>query len=309
MLIGFDVRHENVQQYRSNFFRLNTLLLRLADEKGKGDPLVSWFRLRNRRVAQVLEPMKHQVVSRIATEEERLFTISNALNELRRVNNAIRSNRDAFARRVFDESIAPVLNDSFRLSLQQDRAFEQINEIEQKFRRDLRMIQNDIDFLNQVSTNVDRVKELFTNTRRTIDIDIEEFSNAISSVNQQIKLLDLDVPELKELPETFDKNVVASLHEEIRAVIAEIESQYKMGLLDDYGIKTVYRTIIHDVGNNRGKKAFMNRSNELVSYANEFIKRHNKKYWQITGLRWERIGREAWGYVRVAPTHEPIAEI
>ncbi|EPM6858999.1 hypothetical protein ACTPGW_002625 [Enterococcus faecalis] len=300
--MNFDVIYNNASSYKKDLLRLNNLVLKLADEKAKGEPMVAWFRLRNRRIAQVLEPMKQEIEHRIKKENEQIETKELELKALKRAENAIQRNNFNFAQATLSD-----IESSLRLSNSQSRALEQLNHQRQIVKKEIRVAQNEIEHLEHSVKEVDSVKELFISTPRTKDIDIPSFENAILSINNQIKALDLNVAELKPLPETYDMQIIQSLHEEIRGVVSEIDAKYKMKIFSD-AIQTM-RIIIHDVGNDRGRKAFNNRSSELLERTRQGIEIFNTKYWQITGQRWERIGRETWGYKTVTPTHQPITNV
>lgn len=306
-MMTFDDIHENATGYRNDFAELNKLCLKLANEKIKGEPVVSWFRLRNRRIVQVLDPMKDELELRIRKETDRGEELDNSLNAVKKSRNAVQSNQLIYAQRIISEQVESVTEESIKLSRNSDEAIDQLFSLERSLKRERTTLSNNISFYKKASKNVDRVKSLFSSVRRAKDIDHETFTNAINSINHQKNMLDIDVPDLKELPATYDKNVIKGLHEEIRAVVARIDNRYPMKLFA--AAIRVNRIIIHDVGNDRGRRAFTNRSNELIKHTNEAIDKFNNKYWQITGQRWERIGRNKHGYKKVVATHSKIKSI
>ncbi|EGO2601778.1 hypothetical protein AACB35_02005 [Enterococcus faecalis] len=299
--------HSNAEGYKNDFNELNKLVLRVAEEKAKGEPLVTWFRLRNRRIAQVLDPMKEEVESKSKYEKRRVAAISKSFFLLKKAFNFIEAEQFEKAEKLINEVSEELLDETIYLPKNVDSAKEEVNRIERNLKNERDKATAEIDYYAVVIKNVDNVKELFSSTRTTKEIDILTFSKAIQSINQQIDRLDIQVPALKELPETYDRQVIESLHEEIRTVVKSIDSRYTMKLFTK-PLKTV-RTVIHDVGNDRGRRAFQNRSNEIIEGVNEAIEIFNSKYWQITGQRWERVGRNEWGYKTVNATHPKIETI
>lgn len=296
--------HSNAEGYRNDLSRLNELVLKVAEEKAKGEPLVTWFRLRNRRIVQVLNPMQEELKKRIKDEKRKVASISQCTFSLKRVRSLVESQQYEQASRILNESLEMIIDETIHLANDTDRSIEQISSVEQRLKSERVKSTNNINYYVSAEKNVTRVKDLFSSTRTTKEIDIPAFDEAIKSINTQIKMLDINVPELKNLPETYDKQVINSLHEEIRATVKLIDSRYPMKLFAK-SVRTI-RIIIHDVGNDRGKRAFNNRSNELITYTNEAIDTFNTKYWQITGQRWERVGRNQWGYRGVKPTHPKV---
>lgn len=302
----FSQIYDNALGYRNDFQKLNKLVQDLANEKSKGDPLVAWFRLRNRRVVQVLDPMKRELDDRIKKEVVRAEKLQNGLEAVKKAKMNVQNNQLSNAQKILSEQVENVLDEKIKLR-NPDEAMDRLASLENTLKKERIKSSNDVSYYKMVSKNVDSAKALFTSTRRTKDMDLEAFSAAISSINHQKNTLDIDVPDLKELPDTYDKNYVSDLHQKIRAVVAQIDSRYPMKLFAD-SVRT-NRIIIHDVGNDRGKRAFTNRSEELVRYTNEAIEKFNNKYWQITGLRWERVGTNQHGYRSVKATHSRISKI
>lgn len=300
----FSEIRDNALGYKKGLNNLNSLVLQLSAEKQKGEPLVTWFRLRNRRVAQVIDPAIQELKQRIKDEKRRVANISKSVFTLKRVNNLVESQQIELANRFLNESIEKILEETIVLSKNVDTSIEQLEIVKQELNSEKSKSINNINYYDSSEKKLDKIKQLLLSTRTTKEIDIPAFTEAINSVNSLIKILDIDVPEMKQLPDTFDKNKIQSLHEEIRSVVGEIDSRYKMKLFAD-SIRVV-RIIIHDVGNDRGRRAFNKRSEELIETTEEAVQKFNNKYWQITGKRWERTGREQWGYVTVKPTHQPI---
>lgn len=300
----FSEIRENALAYKNGLNNLNNLVLELSAEKQKGEPLVTWFRLRNRRVAQVIDPAIQELKQRIKDDKKRVANISKSSFSLKRVTNLVESQQIDLANRFLNESIEKILEDSIVLSKNIDASIEQLESVKQDLKSEQNKAINNINYYSSSEKKLEKIKELLLSTRTTKDIDIPAFTEAINIVNDLIKILDIDVPEMKQLPDTFDKNKVQSLHDDIRSVIREIDSIYKMKLFAD-SIRVV-RIIIHDVGNDRGRRAFNKRSEELLETTEEAVQKFNEKYWQITGQRWQRIAREQWGYVNVRATHQPI---
>lgn len=300
----FSEIRENALAYKNGLNNLNNLVLELSAEKQKGEPLVTWFRLRNRRVAQVIEPAIQELKQRIKDDKKRVANISKSSFSLKRVTNLVESQQIDLANRFLNESIEKILEDSIVLFKNIDASIEQLESVKQDLKSEQNKAINNINYYSSSEKKLEKIKELLLSTRTTKDIDIPAFTEAINIVNDLIKILDIDVPEMKQLPDTFDKNKVQSLHDDIRSVIREIDSIYKMKLFAD-SIRVV-RIIIHDVGNDRGRRAFNKRSEELLETTEEAVQKFNEKYWQITGQRWQRIAREQWGYVNVRATHQPI---
>ena len=84
--------HSNAEGYKNDFNELNKLVLRVAEEKAKGEPLVTWFRLRNRRIAQVLDPMKEEVKSKSKYEKRRVAAIVKAFFYLKKLLTLLKQN-------------------------------------------------------------------------------------------------------------------------------------------------------------------------------------------------------------------------
>lgn len=129
------------------------------------------------------------------------------------------------------------------------------------------------------------------------------YRNDFSELNQLV----LQLSSEKEKEETFDKSAILSLHEQIRSVVASIDSRYPMRLFAES--VSISKTIIQDIENDQGHKNFLYHSLELVEKTNDAINKFNNKYWQISGKRWERIGRNRHGYKTVVATHPKINEI
>lgn len=297
----FSQIHDNASGYRNDYLELNNLCLQVSNEKKKGDPVVSWFRLRNRRIVQVLEPMKEELESRIKKETEEVENFYKGLEDVKKARNAIQNNKLLNAQRIISEQT------DIKLSQNTDEAMSELSNLERQIKKDRTILINNISYYKKSSQNVDRVKDIFSSVRRAKDIDYQIFSSAIASINHQKKTLDINVPDLKELPQTYDKAIIDDLHAKIRAVISRIDSRYPMKIFAP-AIR-VNRVIIHDVGNDRGSRAFNNRSEEILRNVNEAIDIFNNKYWQITGQRWERISTNTHGYRSVASTHSKVKSI
>lgn len=303
----FNDIHSNALGYRDDINKLNQLLLNLSAEKAKGEPLVTWFRLRNRRIAQVLDPMKEELKTRTKDDKRKVVNISQSFFSIKKAKKMVESEQTNRASKLLDEITESIFNESIKPSQDVDILNDQIDEVSERLKSERAKVTNNVNYYASAQKNVDRVKELFSNTRTTKDIDIPAFTEAIQSINQQINMLDLNVPELKQLPETYDQKTIEQLHDDIRSVVEQIDSRYRMKLFNN-SIKTI-RVVIHDVGNDRGKKAFSNRSKELLEATNEAIDNFNSKYWQITGQRWERVGTNQWGYRPVKSTHPQIPSL
>ncbi|STE38056.1 hypothetical protein [Enterococcus mundtii] len=105
----FSVIHENAQGYRNDFKELHDLLLQLSEEKGKGKPLVSWFRLRNRRIAQVLKPMHSEVSQLIRKERKKEEYYLEALDGLIQAKRAVEGNKITYAEIILSEKLLDIL--------------------------------------------------------------------------------------------------------------------------------------------------------------------------------------------------------
>lgn len=278
----FDVIYNNAHGYRDDLEELNNVVNQLITEKQKGEPLVSWFRQRNRQIAQVLDPMREKIEKKKSEETSRGEELSNALDKIKRAKSEIEDNEKEHAQQIL--STDDNLNE-IRLSTHTRQAIEQLDTKQKQVQKEHSSLHINDEYYNEVIKNCERVKELFSNTRHAVDINVTEFSNAIDSINRQKNRLDIDVPDLKQVPETYDSSLITSLHDKIREIVSVIDSRYPMGIYEKP--KKVVRIIIHDVGNNRGHRAFKNRSNELISNTNESISLFNGKYWQITGIKYE----------------------
>lgn len=303
----FSVIHENAQGYRDDFKALYNLLIMVSEEKGKGGPLVSWFRLRNRRVAQVLKPMEAEVRDRIKFEEKKEEYYLESLQGLTQAKRAAEENKITLAEIILTEKVANHFKIDTHLPKEKNESLQRLNSLESQIKKKFSLLENNVNFLKKVLRDVEWTIELFTSTKRTKDIDIDEFSAAISVINKEKNDLDLQLPDLKELPETYNKEVIENLHEQVKEQVSNIDGRYYMRIFDKPRKKL--RTIIHDVSNDRGMKAFSNRANEIEELTNESLDIFNKKYWQITGQRWERIGTNQHGFRTVNATHDEIEKI
>lgn len=303
----FSVIHENAQGYRNDFKELHDLLLQLSEEKGKGQPLVSWFRLRNRRIAQVLKPMHSEVSQLIRKERKKEEYYLEAFDGLRQAKQAVEGNKITYAEIILSEKVARYFKIENHLSTEKNKAMQELISLESQLKKRFSLVENNMKYLEKVLRDIESTIDLFASTKRTKDIDIDEFSTAISVINKEKNDLDLQLPDLKELPETYSKTVVENLHDQIRMKISDIDARYNMKIFEQP--KKRLRIIVHDISNDRGMKAFNNRANEIETLTNESINIFNKKYWQITGQRWERVGTNSHGYRTVAATHDQIEEI
>ncbi|MBC2173997.1 hypothetical protein [Listeria booriae] len=302
----FSQIHDNASGYRRDFQELNRLVLQVAGEKGKGDALVSWFRLRDRRVLSSIDPALNELKYRSKTLKKRETESKNLIEELNLVKIALQNERFDRAQRILEEiKTAPDID----LDIEK-RPHEALERIKLYIKEVDRKQEESAQYLircRAATRKINRIKNVFQSAKRTKDMDIAAYSQAIMDFNTIKKEFEIDVPEIKELPESYDTGTISELHEEIRAVVARIDGRYRMGLFAQ--ARKRVRVIIHDVGNDRGKRAFTNRSREIVSDTNEAIDMFNKKYWQITGSRWERTGTNTHGYRAVAPTHPKIPMI
>jgi len=300
----FDEIHTNAEGYRKDYTELKKLCLQLAEEKAKGNPVVSWFRLRRRRIAQVLDPMRAEIESRIRAETQQIEKSDKGLSNVKRANQAVQSSQFARAQKIIDES-ADITGD-IKLHYSGE-AIDQIAFVESELKKARHNSASNINYLNKTLQHVDYTKELFNSTQRAKDIDHSAFDSAINTINHRKSVLDIDVPYLKEVPPTYDNKVVQSVHDEIRSVVQRIDGRYPMRLFS--AALRINRIVIHDVGNDRGSRAFTNRANEIDANVNESIDAFNTKYWQITGQRWERIGTNKHGYRHVAATHPKVKSL
>ncbi|WP_088841030.1 hypothetical protein [Listeria sp. ILCC797] len=297
----FDKIYQNAYGYRNDMIELNNLVQQLSNEKGKGDPVVSWFRLRDRRVKDVVEPMREEMKIRIKRIQGNLNEQEEVENDLEKAKTKVWENDLASAKKA-------MLNYDVYLSNSHGEAEAQINELLKKHKKNVLKLESEMEQYKNCVNYTERAQNILTSARKTKEIDHATFSEAIKNINDWKRKLDIDVPEMKELPESYNDEDISNLHAQIREVVARLDARYKMGIFAS-PMRTV-RIIIHDVGNDRGKKAFANRSRELISNCNESINIFNGKYWQITGLRWQHIEFDgACDYVPVTPTHAKIPNI
>lgn len=297
----FDRIYQNAYGYRNDMIELNNLIQQLSNEKGKGNPVVAWFRLRDRRVNDIVEPMREEMKIRIKSVQDQMNKLEEIENDLEKAKNKVLGNNIEDAKKT-------MLNYEVYLSASHAEAESQIDKLLKKHKNKVLKLENEIEQYKKCANYTERAQNILTSARKTKEIDHDAFSEAIKNINDWKRKLDIDVPEMKELPESYNDEDISNLHNQIREVVARLDGRYKMRIFAA-PMRTV-RIIIHDVGNDRGKKAFANRSRELISNCNESIDIFNRKYWQITGLRWQHIEFDgACDYVPVTPTHAKIPNI
>ncbi|MDR0289106.1 MAG: hypothetical protein LBH78_03580 [Rickettsiales bacterium] len=306
-MTSFDDIHENVEGYKKDVEILSQTLEDVCQEKQKNADLVAWFRLRKRMIKQSLEPMQSEIDDRISQSKNNIKAVSNASDELKRIKNQIDSENERRLERKLEEVLNEIPYESSPLTSKLNFSLEEINSNIAISERILEQIQVEQDSYKKALQEMDQIINFFRGIRKASDIDVNLSSEYINQSNVMIKKFNLKAGTLEPLPETYDPKEMEERYLEIREQVHQIDGRYPMRLFLD--LRRTLRKIIHDVGNDRGIKAFSNRSSELIETTNQGIDMFNKKYWQITGQRWERIGTNKHGYKKVHPTHDKISLI
>lgn len=297
-MVKFDDIYENARGYRQEMIELNQLVQQLSDEKAKSDPVVAWFRLRYRRINEVIEPMKIEIDKRIKQIEYNLNRVEETKNDLMVAKSSALNGNLVEAKRIAGEYDIETINNS-------NEIIAQIDKLNNKNEKSQIKLEEEFEKHKECATYIRSAQSIINYARKAKEIDHASVSEAIRRINDWKKTLDIDVPDMKELPAGYKDEAVENLHIQIRAVVARLDNRYKMRIFA--APMKIIRIIIHDVGNDRGKKAFANRSRELMSACNESIDIFNNKYWQITGQRWQHVEFDGrCDYVSVKATHPKI---
>lgn len=304
----FDDLHKNIVEYKQAAIQLSDLCLQVSSEKAKGQQMVYWFRGRNRRINQVLIPLEEEAKRLQKQTLEFLNDCRDAKIAIQRASNLVEREESDQAQALIERDVSPHFEVGFDLRYDAQEKRELLSSLDQTINREMADAQTDIEYYKEVEQVAKRAIDVFQTPKKTVDVDYDEFERTIREVNEKKNGADIDLPDLQSLPtEYINKTVINNLHERIRELVSQIDSLFPRWVMKE--VKPCIRKIIHDVGNDRGQKAFTNRSSELLSATNKGIETFNNKYWQITGQRWERVGTNKHGYRTVKPTHEAISII
>src|SRR5699024_10711118 len=141
----FSQIHGNASGYRNDFLELKQLCIQVSNEKAKGEPMVAWFRFRNRRIAQVLEPMKKELQERIKKESN-----IEDMDENKKSENTIQRNSTSAAQKTINEQ-------DIKLSNNPDEALNDLNNLERETKKAQDRTANNVSNYRKVIQNVDSV--------------------------------------------------------------------------------------------------------------------------------------------------------
>lgn len=305
--MNFSVVYDNAQGYRNDFKELYDLLIRLSKEKEKDKRLVSWFRLRKRRINQILKPMQIEVNRRIKEEQKKIELSFKVLDGLNRFKEIVRENKTVYNEEILNETLVEFLENNAHITKEKYELVKKLDNFELQVENYLSVSQNNIEYLEKVSLYIESTIKLFLSIKRTKEIDTDEFSMVIRGVNEINDDLGLQILNMQELPEKSNEVIIKKLYGKIKIKISEIEMRYDMKIFKKP--KERLRIISHDISNDRGMRAFNNRANEIKQLTNESITIFNMKYWQITGKRWEKVGTNKHGYRSVNAIYDEIDKI
>lgn len=167
---------------------------------------------------------------------------------------------------------------------------------------------NNIEILHKLEQNSIKLVTELENIKNKKDLEDHQgtINGIIGDINANIRKADVDLNEILEVP-IVNKNAITSEYDPLREEIAKVKGYEPRQHKFDGAIK-VLNTLGNDISHNRGVKAFNNRSGELLELVNDRLNWFNTTYWQITGRRWEKQGKE-YGYSKVTPTNQPISLI
>lgn len=305
--MNFSVVYDNARGYRNDFKELYDLLIQLSREKEKDKRLVSWFRLRKRRINQILKPMQIEIKRRIKEEQKKMELSFKVLDGLNQFKDIVGENKTAYNEEILNETLTEFLENIAHITKEKCKSVKKLNNLEFQVKNYLSVSQNNIEYLEKVLLDIESAIKLFLSIKRTKEIDIDEFSMVIRVVNEINDDLGLQILNIQELPETSNEAIIKKLYEKIKTKISEIDTRYDMKIFKKP--KERLRIISHDISNDRGMRAFNNRANEIKQLTNDSITIFNMKYWQITGKRWEKVGTNKHGYRSVNATHDKIEKI
>src|SRR5690625_3053813 len=137
----FSQIHGNASGYRNDFLELKQLCIQVSNEKAKGEPMVAWFRLRNRRIAQVLEPMKKELQERIKKESN-----IEGMENIKKAKNAIKRNEVSAAQKIVNEQ-------DIKLSNNPDEALNDLNNLERETKKAQDRAANNVSYYRKVIQN------------------------------------------------------------------------------------------------------------------------------------------------------------
>lgn len=302
----FDDIYINAEGYRKEFQELYRLLIQVSEEKSKIKPLVSWFRLRNRKISKVINPMILEVQERIKKEKDREQSLVDFIRYLSNAKFLIKNDKIMFVEITLQKNLFKQFNLDLRFPDKKRNVIQWLTDIEKEMLTIKKKIEMRKKEYKTFINTLEESKELFQITKRTKDIDREKFIKVIQSVNNGKQNLGIKGEELEEIPDSYSEQIMEELYKEIRKIVAQIDSRYPMKIYLDS--RKILRKVIHDISNDRGTNAFLNRANEIEIFTSKAIKMFNRKYWQITGQRWERIGTQKHGYQTVPTTHSPLKD-
>lgn len=303
----FDDIYNNALEHKVLAKKLIVLLENAISEKALFQEVVSWFRGKNRYLNKIITPTLEEIdkqTKALNIEHDLFLDIFNVKSD---VLNLIADNRYEEAQKLIEAKVEETFNRKIKLTDYKNEMDSFLSSLEDEAVLELKDIEQTLEIYKQETKHILGLEDMLINLKSSKDIHFFTLYSSIENFNEAKKKLEIDLPDIPELPTDADETRVEELHSEIRNVISEIDSLYPMKLFSSQ--KRILRKIIHDVGNERGCKAFENRLNELITNTNFSINQFNSKYWQITGKRWERVSKNAHGYRTVKATHESIAKI
>lgn len=305
----FDDIYGNALDHRDLAEQLGVLLEKAIFEKRLFQEVVSWFRGRNRYLNKIILPALDELNKMERKKKKSIENLQEAKASLPEILNLVADHRYEEAQKKFDLKIGePFDLDTHLIDYRYD-IDAYLKDLEEDIEDLLKQAVEDIETYRDQKEDIEILKESLSKLTSSKEINTWKLFHEVDDFNQIKNELEIDLPDIPELPNymSISENRIRTVHSEIRALISEMDSLYPMKLFETQ--KRCLRKIIHDVGNERGRKAFENRRNELITSTNFSVTQFNFKYWQITGKRWERVSTNAHGYRSVKATHQPIKEI
>src|SRR5699024_10875176 len=138
------------------------------------------------------------------------------MENIKKAKNAIKRNEVSAAQKIVNEQ-------DIKLSNNPDEALNDLNNLERETKKVQDRAANKVTYYRKAIHNVYIIINMFTSTNIIKYIYYERFSSEIASINHKKRTLDINVPDIKELPCTYDKSFIDNLHGKIRAVVARID--------------------------------------------------------------------------------------
>lgn len=307
----FNDIYAETDKYKRGFSHLCEVLADLSAEKEKNAPVVAWFRTRRRLMNGTLEPLKIEInaKSKASSDESEINLLIDLTNRaIGAIEDGESSEYKALTKRI-DHIYGMELGFNKRSNRERLEVLESVLSNFQETRK--QMSKNGALNYKGLNEQIDALTTLIEDTPHATDLDVETINALISNINGAIKQDDFNVPSMREIPMGASNDRIDNLEDVARSAVEVIDSLVPMTKFNE--AKGQIRLVIHDLGNNRGSRAFENRINGIIDAANKSIEYFNTHYWQISGQRWETIawngGSRVFGYKPVAVTHSPINEI